>query len=57
MAHLHTGTESMPFELLLLRLCREFHVLPSALLAEPWEYIAPLLLCMSVEAEVREFRK
>jgi hypothetical protein len=57
MAHLHTGTESMPFELLLLRLCREFHVLPSALLAEPWEYIAPLLVCMSVEAEVREFRR
>jgi hypothetical protein len=47
----------MPFELLLLRLCREFHVLPSALLAEPWEYIAPLLVCMSVEAEVREFRR
>lgn len=56
MAHLHVGGEAMPYELLILRLCREFHVLPSALEAEPLENILPLLTCMAVEAKVNQFR-
>jgi hypothetical protein len=56
MAHLHTGGEAMPYELLILRLCREFHVLPSALEAEPLENILPLLTCMAIESKVNSFR-
>lgn len=56
MAHLHTGIGGMPYELLVLRLCREFHVLPSVLEAEPWYNIAPLLTCMQVENQVRQLK-
>jgi hypothetical protein len=57
MAHLHTETGSMPYELLILRLCREFHVLPSALEAEPWENISHLLTCMRIENQVENLRR
>lgn len=47
----------MPYELLILRLCREFHVLPSALEAEPWENISHLLTCMRIENQVETMRR
>jgi hypothetical protein len=56
MAHLHTG-EPAPYEMLILRLCREFSCLPSALEAEKWEHIGPLLVCMAAESKVREFHR
>jgi hypothetical protein len=56
MAHLHTGTEDPPIELLVLRLCREFNCLPSALEKEPLHLLLPLLTALSAEGKVRSFK-
>ena len=56
MAHLHTGTEDPPIELLVLRLCREFHCLPSALEKEPLHLLMPLITTLSVEGKVNSFK-
>jgi len=57
MAHLHTGTEDPPFELLVLRLCREFHCLPSALEKEPLTLLLPLITTLAVESKVSSFKQ
>lgn len=51
-AHLYAGAPA-PDEYVEMRLCREFHVLPSQLRAEPADNVLALLAMMAGEAAVR----
>lgn len=56
-SHLWTQETPAPWQYVELRLCREFHCLPSALRAERYADVMNILTMMGVEAMVDKQRR